>query len=388
MENSAGRSRHRIVLVDDNMTNLTMGKNILKAFYEVFPLPSGAKLFELLEKVLPDLILLDIEMPEMNGYEAIRRLRSDPRFAEIPVIFLTAKKDEGSELEGLSLGAIDYILKPFSAPLLLKRIENHLLISSQKKALKNYSENLEEMVERKTRQVTELQNAILTTVAEMVEFNDIVTGGHVYRTQEYLKLLVDALIRDKIYESETAKWDLGFLIPSAQLHDVGKIAISDAILNKPGKLTPEEFEEMKKHVLIGVCAIEIIEENTTEHAFLHHAKIIAGTHHEKWDGTGYPMRLRGYNIPLEGRLMAIADVYDALISVRPYKEPLSAKDAERIIREETGIHFDPTLVNVFCQVAGQFAEIAGNYRNGTQPNLWIPESLTGVTAVRSEMVAC
>jgi putative two-component system response regulator len=353
------------MLVDDNMANLATGKNMLKIFYEVFPLPSGAKLFELLEKIVPDLILMDIEMPEMNGYEAIRKLKSDPGLADIPVIFLTAKNDESSELEGLSLGAIDYVSKPFSAPLLLKRIENHLLITSQKKELKNYSDNLEEMVRRKTHQVVELQNAILSTVAEMLEFRDDVTGGHVDRTQKYLKLLVDRLIEEKIYEDETSTWNLEFLIPSAQLHDVGKIAISDTILNKPGKLTPEEFEEMKRHATVGVDAIERIENGTAEHEFLYHARIIAGTHHEKWDGTGYPMGLRGKDIPLEGRLMAIADVYDAVISTRPYKRPLTTEEAVRIIEAGKGTHFDPTLVDVFLGVADRFAEIAMCHRNAT-----------------------
>ncbi|MDR3231185.1 MAG: response regulator [Synergistaceae bacterium] len=360
-EKRTGNTRRKIMLVDDNMANLTMGKNMLKTFYEVFPLPSGAKLFELLEKVIPDLILLDIEMPEMNGYEAIRKLKDNPRLADIPVIFLTARSDENSELEGLSLGAIDYISKPFSAPLLLKRIENHLLITSQKRELKNYSDNLVEMVQRKTRQVIDLQNAILSTVAEMVEFRDDVTGGHVERTQKYLKLLVDRLIEEKIYEEETLTWNLEFLIPSAQLHDVGKIAISDTILNKPGKLTPEEFEEMKKHVTVGVDAIARIENNTAEHAFLDHARIIAGTHHEKWDGTGYPLGLRGKEIPLEGRLMAIADVYDALISTRPYKKPFSTRDAERIIEEGRGTHFDPLLVDVFHRESDRFARIADSH---------------------------
>jgi putative two-component system response regulator len=184
------------------------------------------------------------------------------------------------------------------------------------------------------------------------------TGGHVSRTQKYLKLLVDRLLLEKVYDEEVSKWNLMFLIPSAQLHDVGKIAISDAILNKPGKLDPEEFEEMKKHTTIGVEAIEKISSKTEEHAFLKHAGIFAGTPHEKWDGSGYPYKLSGLDIPLEGRLMAIADVYDALISKRPYKKPLSTEEAEKIIIEGRGTHFDPSLIEVFQLVKDDFAEIA------------------------------
>ncbi|MDR2825440.1 MAG: response regulator, partial [Deltaproteobacteria bacterium] len=280
------RTRYKIFLVDDNIANLTAGKNILRMFYEVFTLSSGAKLFELLEKVMPDLILLDVEMPEMDGYEVIKKLKSNEAFSWIPVIFLTGKNDEDSELNGLSLGAVDYVSKPFSPKLLLKRLENHLAFMQQKKQLQNYAENLEEMVRQKTTQVMDLQNAVLTTVTDMVEFRDNNTGGHVGRTQKYLELLVTKMLEEKVYAQETSTWNMEYLLPSAQLHDVGKIAISDAILNKPGKLTEEEFNEMKKHTSIGVEAVERIENNTAEHAFLYHAKIIAGTHHEKWDGTG------------------------------------------------------------------------------------------------------
>ncbi|MDR1971915.1 MAG: response regulator [Treponema sp.] len=350
--------RQTIFLVDDNMANLTAGKTMLKDHYDIFPIPSGNRLFDLLEKVTPDLILLDIEMPGMNGYETIKRLKAEERTAGIPVIFLTSRTDPGSELEGLSLGAIDYISKPFSPPLLLKRLENHLLIQSQQMALKDYNDNLQQMVSKRTQQVIELQNAILNTVTEMVEFRDDVTGGHIERTQRYLKLLVDKLLSEKIYWEDVSSWNLEFLIPSAQLHDVGKIAISDAILNKPGKLTAEEFEIMKRHAAIGEEAIEGIMKTTSENDFLYHARIFAGTHHEKWDGSGYPRGLEKSGIPLQGRLMAVADVYDALIAERPYKKPLSTREAERIILEGREKHFDPVLVELFQDLASQFARIA------------------------------
>jgi putative two-component system response regulator len=343
-------------MVDDNMAILTMGRNMLKTFYEVYPAPSAAKLFEILGSVVPDLILMDIEMPEMNGYETLKNLRADERFKDVPVIFLTVKNDESSELEGFDLGAADYISKPFSAPRLLKRIENQLLIAQQKKDLKDYADNLEEKVRSKTSEVLNLQSAILTTVADLVEFRDKHTGGHVNRTHFYLKVLIEELLQSGPYADEISKWNLDSFLSSAQLHDVGKIAISDAILNKPGKLTPEEFEIMKSHVTVGVDAIEGIMKNTTQHGFLNHALLIVGTHHEKWDGTGYPTGLKGKNIPLEGRLMAIVDVYDALISERPYKKPFPHEESCQIIEEASGTHFDPALVEVFKRVKDVFKD--------------------------------
>ncbi|GHU30353.1 two-component system response regulator [Betaproteobacteria bacterium] len=350
--------RQKIFLVDDNVTNLSTGNEMLKDQYKIYPIPSADIMFDLLEDIIPEMILLDIEMPEMDGYEAIKRLKSEPQWAEIPVIFLTSRADEYSELEGLSLGAVDYVTKPFSAPLLIRHIETHLTIEMQKKQLKEFNTHLEEMVHRKTAQIFNLQNAVLSTVADLVEFRDDATGGHVYRTQKYLKLLLDKLIEENIYIDEISKWDMDYLLPSAQLHDVGKIAISDLILNKPGKLTDEEFNIMKNHVTIGVAAIKRIEKNTEEHAFLRHARLIAGTHHEKWDGTGYASGLIGQDIPLEGRLMAIADVYDALISVRPYKKVFSTQEAMQIIEDGRGTHFDPVLVDVFSKVADRFAAVA------------------------------
>jgi putative two-component system response regulator len=350
-------TRSRIILVDDNKANLDMGRIMLKPFYEVYPAPSAAKLFEILENILPDLVLLDIDMPEMNGYEAIKKMKADSRFEEIPVIFLTAKSDETSELEGFELGAMDYVSKPFSAPLLMKRIANQLLIVRQKRDLKDYADNLELKVREKTREVLNLQNAVLATVADLVEFRDKLTGGHISRTELYIKALANELIKEGIYMDEIADWDMDFFLPSAQLHDVGKIAITDLILNKPGKLDPEEFEIMKTHVSVGVEAIERIIKVTDKHAFLRHALSITGTHHEKWDGGGYPKGLQGKNIPLEGRLMAIADVYDALISIRPYKKAFTHEEACRIIEESSGTHFDPILVEVFKKVKSEFERV-------------------------------
>jgi len=347
-------TRHTIIFVDDNISNLTQGKNILQAFYKVYPAPSAAKLFKTLENVVPDLILLDIKMPEMDGYEAIKKLKADPRFADIPVIFLTALDDEASQVEGFNLGAADYITKPFSATLLLRRIAKELLIVEQRRNLRNYAENLENMVREKTAAIINLQNAICATVADLVELRDNSTGGHVSRTQFYMKALMDELVRKGIYKDEIDGWDIDIFLRSSQLHDIGKVTVTDLILNKPDKLMPDEFEIIKTHVSAGVEAVEKIMSHAEENAFLRHALFVAGTHHEKWDGTGYPTGLKGADIPLEGRLMAIVDVYDALVSERPYKEAFSHEEACKIIEAGAGTHFDPVLIEAFRNVKDVF----------------------------------
>jgi len=362
------KERSKIILVDDNKANLDQGRNLLKTFYEVFPAQSAAKLFEILQNLTPDLILLDIVMPEMSGFEAIKHLKINPAAADIPVIFLTSKDDDDSELQGFDLGAADYVSKPFSGPLLLKRIQKELLISQQKKdllsnqqLLEDYAENLEKKVMEKTEEVSELQNAVLSTITDLVEFRDKLTGGHIMRTRLYVQSLLHEMKRKGVYGEEIFAWDEQAFLSSIQLHDVGKIAIPDSILNKPGKLTEVEFEIMKTHVTVGVDAVERIMNKTREHAFLQHAMNIVGTHHERWDGTGYPIGLKGKNIPLEGRMMAIADVYDALVTERPYKVAFSHEDACKIILEGSGKHFEPALVEIFNEVKDAFAEIANNW---------------------------
>lgn len=348
----------KIILVDDNITNLNIGKNALSHMYDVFTVQSGEKLFKILERIIPDLILLDIEMPQMSGYEVIKILKGTETTADIPVIFLTAKNDPGSELEGLSLGAIDYISKPFSPPLLQKRIEVHLLVESQKDELKNYNDNLQEMVEEKTKTVLELQNAVMQTVAELVEYRDDITGGHIERTQCYLKILVDALLEHDTYKNDILTWDLDLFLQSSRLHDVGKIAIKDNILQKPARLTNEEFDEMKKHTSFGVQIIKKIEKSTSQNTFLKHAMVLAGSHHERWDGTGYPLGISCASIPLQGRLMAIADVYDALTNERPYKKAFSHEEAVEIIKNERETHFEPLLVDIFLEREKEFKNVA------------------------------
>jgi len=204
----------------------------------------------------------------------------------------------------------------------------------------------------------ELQNAVMKTMAELVEGRDNITGGHIERTQNYLRILIEALSKSDRYKDEISSWDIELILQSAQLHDVGKIAIDDSILRKPGKLTEEEFEKIKVHTIFGEEVIQKIKKSTSEHAFLEQARILASTHHEKWDGSGYPMGLKGSEIPLQGRLMAIADVYEALISDRPYKKAFSHEQAVAIIKCDSGKHFDPLLVDLFLNVSDEFNKVA------------------------------
>jgi len=343
-----------ICVVDDDITNLAVAKSNLAGIYDVITVQSGERLFFLLEKITPSIILLDIEMPDMNGYEVMARLQSQEKTRGYPVIFLTAKIDPESEIKGLNLGAVDYITKPFSRELLIKRVQMHILLEKQRKQLLQYTHTLEDEVDRKTRKVCELQNAILKTVAELVECRDSSTGGHIERIQYNLKVLVDALLEGGVYADELLSWDISLLIMSSQLHDVGKISIQDKILKSTTRLTDEEFEEMKNHALYGAEIIKKIESSTTESEFLSYASTLALSHHEKWDGSGYPYGLKGADIPLAGRIMAVVDVYDALTNVRPYKEAYSHEKAVNIIRSGRGTHFDPLITDVFLAQEHRF----------------------------------
>ncbi|MDR0306311.1 MAG: response regulator [Chitinispirillales bacterium] len=329
-----------IFIVDDNDTNLMTAKTALDGTYKTFALPGAARMFKLAEKFTPDLILLDLDMPEIDGFEAMRILKEDLRLKAVPVIFLTAKNDPESEIRGFEMGALDFINKPFSPPVLVKRIEMHL--------------ETDRLVKESQAAVREIHNATIRVIADMVENRDKVTGGHIERTQLYLEILINELLQTGTYTDEIDKWDLGLLLPSAQLHDVGKIAISDLILNKPGKLTDEEFKEIQLHCTYGENIIDQIIATTKDDGFLHHAKMFAGYHHEKWNGKGYPRGLSGDNIPLEGRIMAIADVYDALVCERPYKKAFTHEKAVEIISNDRGTHFDPKLIDVFLNIEKEF----------------------------------
>ncbi|MCL2440715.1 MAG: response regulator [Treponema sp.] len=332
-----------IFVVDDSDTNLSMAEAALENQYRVMTMPSAAKMFTLLEKVLPDLILLDIEMPEMDGFEALKKLKSINAFASLPVMFLTGRNDPDIEARGFEMGAVDFVTKPFSAPVLLNRMKTHL--------------DIDEIIRERTAQFNRLQNSIVSVLANIVENRDKRTGGHIERTSAYIKILIEEMRKRGVYTDEIEGWDVEKIISSARMHDLGKISITDIIVNKPGKLTEEEYEIMKTHAQEGERIIDEIIARTGEGEFLRNARLFAGCHHERWDGNGYPHRLRGEEIPLQGRIMAIVDVYDALVSERPYKRAFSAKEAVTIIMENAGTHYDPQIAEVFFEVKELFEEV-------------------------------
>jgi putative two-component system response regulator len=339
-----------IFVVDDNDVNLLTAEKILSDQYNVFTLHSASDMFELLNDVVPDLILLDIMMPEIDGFEAIKELKTNVRYSDIPVIFLTGVKEAEVEAHGFELGAVDFISKPFSETVLINRIKAHLNIDE---VIRDRTAKLEQ----KTDSLQRLKNSMVSVMAEMLESRDKTTGGHIERTSEYLRLLINAMIERKIYENEVGAWDIDLAVSSARLHDVGKIAVSDLILNKPENLTQEEFERMKIHAAEGERIIDKIIRQAGDEDFLHFAKLFASYHHERWDGTGYPHGLRGEEIPLQGRIMAVVDVYDALSSERPYKPALDNKQVVNIIMDGKGKQFDPKITEVFFEIKDMFAKV-------------------------------
>jgi putative two-component system response regulator len=329
-----------IFVIDDSEVNLTKVKQALEGSYRILTFISAVRMFAVIKKVMPDLILLDIEMPEMDGFQTLQELKKNEKTEPIPIIFLTASSDEETEAKCLEMGAVDFIMKPFSAPIMLNRIANHLHVS--------------ELIKKRTERIQQLQNNIIYVLADIVENRDKVTSGHVDRTSGYIEILIDEMQDCGLYEKEMRDWDKETLVFSARLHDIGKITISDVILNKPGKLTPEEFEIMKTHSSEGQRIIDQMIERTGDETFLFHAKFFAGYHHERWNGTGYHHGLAGENIPLQGRIMAIADVYDALVSERPYKKAFTHEEAVGIIMADSGKQFDPKIAEVFFRVKDKF----------------------------------
>ena len=335
--------RNKIIMVDDNRANLDVGRNMLKPFYEVYPAISTARLFQLFEKIIPDLVLLDIEMPEMNGFEAIKQLKSSSAYASIPVIFLTNLADDANEALGIELGAVDFVAKPFSKPVLLNRLKYHL--------------HIEDVIHERMASLLKLQNGIVITMADLIESRDKDTGGHVNRMSQYAKILVEAMLERGVYADELERWDLPSFYSSSRLHDVGKIVIPDSILNKPGKLDEAEFEMMKTHTTESKSIIDKMIEHTDGAEFLYNAKLTAAYHHERWDGTGYPYGLKETRIPIQGRIMAIVDVYDALVSNRPYKKAFTEEDTIQILKEGAGKHFDPFIMDVFLDQRDMFKAV-------------------------------
>lgn len=351
-----------ILVVDDTPDNIALLSGLLKECYKVKVATNGERALHIAKAAPPDLILLDVMMPGMDGYETCRRLMQDEVLREIPVIFLTAKEEVEDENKGFDSGAVDYITKPISAPILLSRVKTHLTLKRSKDFLADKNQYLEAEVSRRIQEISLIQEVSVMAMAALAEMRDPETGNHIQRTKLYIKELATRLGRTEKYADVLTPEHISLIVTSAPLHDIGKVGIPDHILLKPGKLTDEEFEVMKTHTTQGRDAVLRAERlmNSTE-TFLRFAKEIVYSHHEKWDGTGYPQGLAGETIPLSARLMAVADVYDALTSKRVYKEAMSHEQAVDIIVSDAGRHFDPDIVEIFVKCCHKFQEISEQY---------------------------
>jgi putative two-component system response regulator len=311
---------------------------------------------------VPDLILLGVDMPGISGFEVCSRLKADIRTAHVPVIFLTGRSDIEDEWRGFDAGGVDYITKPVSPPVLLARVRTHLKLKDVADLLKDNNALLKSEVESRTRELQVLQDATILAMASLAETRDNETGNHLRRTQHYVHALANRLKLEPRFRHQLDESTIELLFKSAPLHDIGKVGIPDNILLKPDKLTPEEFEVMKTHTSLGRDAIAAAEKKlNAPSTFLRFAREIAHYHQEKWDGSGYPEGLTGDRIPLSARLMAVADVYDALISRRVYKPALPHAKAVEIIREGRGSHFDPDICDAFVAIEEEFDAIANRF---------------------------
>ncbi|MCB2225180.1 MAG: two-component system response regulator [Desulfarculaceae bacterium] len=348
-----------VLVVDDTEANVDILVDALGDLYEIMVAMDGESALETVEEEPPDLILLDIMMPGMDGYEVCGRLQADPRFRSIPIIFLTALTEVENKTKGFELGAVDYITKPFEVREVQARVHNHL-------DLKMHRDHLDQLVAMRTREVEVTQDITIHSLASLAETRDNETGKHILRTQRYVRALASRL-SDHPKFAEALRGDtVELLFKSTPLHDIGKVGVPDAILLKPGKLDDGEFTVMKSHCELGFQALlkaEEVFDLEERPSFLSHAKDIAYTHHEKWDGSGYPQGLAGEDIPVSGRLMAVADVYDALISKRVYKPPFSHEQAVQIIGDGRGTHFDPDIVDTFLEMHQEFADIAKEFED-------------------------
>ena len=362
----------RILIVDDEPPNRLILEDLLAEHYLVHSASNGRQALDyLMADGHASLILLDVVMPEMDGFEACRRIKAEPGLQDIPVLFLTSLSSVADEERGLSLGAADFIHKPFSRSIVMARVRNHLELAQARRRLSDRNVELEHLVAERTRevlhekeQVIAVQDVTITALCALAEIRDNETGNHIRRTQKYIQSLAGRLSDHPRFAAELCGETIRLLYRSAPLHDIGKVGIPDAILLKPGKLTAEEWVIMRRHTEYGRNAIAQAEGDIGESTdFLRCARDIAYGHHEKWDGSGYPLGLSGKAIPLSARLMAVADVYDALISRRVYKPAYSHERAVSMIMDERGRHFDPDVVDAFIDVAREFQTISISYRD-------------------------
>ena len=363
MSSSDTGDKPTILVVDDTPDNLTLVSNLLKRDYRVRVAISGEKALKIAQSENPpDLILLDVMMPVMDGYEVCQQLRNNALTAHIPIIFLTAKSEVEDERKGLSLGASDYITKPISPPILEARVKTHLAAKAYADFLTDKTSYLESEVARRTREISAVQDVTIQAMAALAETRDSDTGNHIRRTQGYVKALSGKLKSYPRFSSLLTDGVIDTIFKSAPLHDIGKVGIPDRILLKPGRFEPGEFEIMKTHTTLGRDAIQAAEDALSLKVdFLSVAKEIAYGHQEKWDGSGYPEGLKGESIPVSARIMAVADVYDALISRRVYKDSMSHERAITIIAEGKGSHFDPDMVDAFLAIQDEIRAIAARY---------------------------
>lgn len=368
-------AKSRILIVDDEPPNQLILEDLLAQQFDVYTASNGRHALEYLHsrnKVdlnQVDLILMDILMPEMDGFEACRQIKSDPDLQDIPVLFLTSLDSVADEEHGLSLGAEDFIHKPFSPAVVLARVHNHIELARSRKLLRERNAALELQVQERTRallhetqQVMRAQESTINALCALAELRDNETGNHIRRTQNYVRILATRLSQSPRFAAELSEDTIALLFKSAPLHDVGKVAIPDAILLKPGKLTDDEWTIMKRHAEYGRDALVQAERDLGDAvSFLRYAREIAYGHHEKWDGTGYPQGLSGDAIPLSARIMAVADVYDALISRRVYKPPMSHNQAVHLIIQGRATHFDPAIIDLLVDVIDEFQVIAAGH---------------------------
>jgi len=347
-----------VLIVDDTEENVDLLVEALGEGYDLSVAMDGTTALEYVKTERPDLILLDIMMPGISGYEVCSKLKSNAETAEIPIIFLSAMTDIESKKRGFELGAVDYITKPFNVYEVQARVRTHLSLMLAKKELSMQNVILEKKVRGRTRELALTQETTIEAIAYLVEYRDPETGGHIKRTKNYVHLLAKKLQEKPKYKDILTDEMIENLYKSAPLHDIGKIGIRDDVLLKTTKLTDEEFEEMKTHAQIGYDALCQASQKLGENSFLQNAMILSKYHHERWNGAGYPDHVAGEDIPIAGRIMAISDVYDALISERAYKPAFSHEEAMKIIREESGRHFDPELVEVFLSVSDEVHQIA------------------------------
>lgn len=339
-------NKKTILMVDDIALNHATAADVLGDNYNLLTARSAEEGFRILKDTIPDLILLDIIMPEVSGMEMLATLKATPLYKNIPVIFLTADTSPEAEIEGFNLGIVDYITKPFVPAVMRKRIETQI-------DLAEYRNHLEEKVSTKMAEMEQMYDLIAASFAGLVESRDGITGGHLKNTSIYFTEFIRHLKTLPEYKTELTDSIVKKAIRSAPLHDVGKIAIKDCVLQKADALTSDEFDQMKYHSIIGGDIFEFLEERIPDKEFAHIAGQIAKYHHEKYDGSGYPNGLKGEEIPLVSRIMSIVDVYDALTSKRPYKEPYSHEKTMAMIVEKSGTHFDPELVSHFLNISNE-----------------------------------